>query len=129
MDSKPLLYGLIGFFMGGLLVSVAATTFDRPAATGNGEISMSEMTDSLRDKTGDEYDKTFIAHMIDHHESAVEMAELSAKNAKHDEIKQLSNDIIKNQAAEIGQMKRWQTEWGYKESSNSDGDGKEHNSH
>lgn len=30
MDTKPLLYGLIGFFLGGLLVSIAATTFDRP---------------------------------------------------------------------------------------------------
>lgn len=30
MDTKPLLYGLIGFFIGGLLVSIAATTFDKP---------------------------------------------------------------------------------------------------
>ena len=28
MDTKPLLYGLIGFFIGGLLVSIAATTFE-----------------------------------------------------------------------------------------------------
>lgn len=30
METKPLLYGLIGFFLGGLLVSIAATTFDKP---------------------------------------------------------------------------------------------------
>jgi len=30
MDTKTLLAGLIGFFIGGLLVSVAATTFDKP---------------------------------------------------------------------------------------------------
>jgi hypothetical protein len=29
METKPLLYGLIGFFIGGLLVSVAATTFEK----------------------------------------------------------------------------------------------------
>lgn len=29
METKPLLYGLIGFFIGGLLVSIAATTFER----------------------------------------------------------------------------------------------------
>jgi len=29
METKPLLYGLIGFFLGGLLVSIAAHTFDR----------------------------------------------------------------------------------------------------
>lgn len=33
METKPLLYGLIGFFIGGLLVSVAATTFEKPEAT------------------------------------------------------------------------------------------------
>lgn len=29
METKPLLYGLIGFFLGGLLVSIAANTFDK----------------------------------------------------------------------------------------------------
>jgi hypothetical protein len=37
METKPLLYGLIGFFIGGLIVSIAATTFDKPSdnMTGN----------------------------------------------------------------------------------------------
>jgi hypothetical protein len=30
METKPLLYGIIGFILGGLLVSIAATTFDKP---------------------------------------------------------------------------------------------------
>ena len=30
MQTKPLLYGLIGFFIGGFIVAVAATTFDKP---------------------------------------------------------------------------------------------------
>lgn len=30
METKPLLYGIIGFLLGGLLVSIAATTFDKP---------------------------------------------------------------------------------------------------
>lgn len=33
MDTKALLYGLIGFFLGGLLVSIAATTFEKPDTT------------------------------------------------------------------------------------------------
>jgi hypothetical protein len=32
METKPLLFGLIGFFLGGLIVSIAATTFDKPEA-------------------------------------------------------------------------------------------------
>lgn len=31
METKSLLYGLIGFFIGGLLVSVAAHTFENDA--------------------------------------------------------------------------------------------------
>jgi len=29
METKPLLYGIIGFMLGGLLVSVAAVTFEK----------------------------------------------------------------------------------------------------
>ncbi len=112
METKPLLYGLIGFFMGGLLVSVAATTFEKPA-TDTAGMSMNEMTGTLTGKQGDEFDKAFIASMIEHHEGAVEMAKLSAANAKHVEIKQLSQAIIAAQETEIAQMKQWQSDWGY----------------
>lgn len=120
MQTKPLLYGLSGFFLGGLLVAIAATTFNKPeqkeAATTNSSMSsmsMDDMTADLKDKTGDEYDKAFIASMIAHHEGAVEMAKLSEKNAKHEEIKKLSTNIISAQEKEIGEMKQWQMDWGY----------------
>lgn len=117
MQTKPLLYGLIGFFIGGFIVSVAATTFDKPEEqsmnTNNSEMTMSEMTASLKDKKGDDYDKEFISQMIAHHQSAVDMAKLSSANANHSEIKQLSNDIVTAQQKEIGQMKQWQADWGY----------------
>ena len=31
MDTKSLLFGIVGFILGGLLVSTAATTFDKPS--------------------------------------------------------------------------------------------------
>lgn len=129
METRTLLSGLIGFFIGGLLVSVAATTFERPMPKSSSEMSMTEMTASLQDKTGDGYDKAFIEHMINHHDSAVKMAELSAENAKHDEIKMLSDEIVRNQAAEIEQMKQWQKEWGYADEGSSSMDGEAHDSH
>ena len=120
METKPLLYAIIGFFLGGLLVAIAASTLYRPdqGNTSNtnmpmSSMSMDDMTADLKNKTGDEFDEAFIANMIAHHEGAVEMAELSAKNAKHDEIKKLSNDIIDAQKKEITQMKQWQKSWGY----------------
>lgn len=111
METKPLLYGLIGFFIGGFIVSVAATTMNKPA--GN-DMSMSQMVDSLKDKKGDDYDKAFIEEMIMHHQGAIDMAKLSADNAKHDAIKKLSNDILSAQSKEIDAMQTWQSEWGYK---------------
>lgn len=122
METKSLLYGLIGFFLGGLLVSLAATTFDRPDSDGT---SMTMMTSELERKTGDDYDKAFLSHMIEHHESALDMAELSATNAKHDELKSLSRDIMEAQKTEIDLMKRWQVDWGYGETM----DGATHRSH
>lgn len=120
MQTKPLLYGLIGFFLGGLLVAIAATTFNKPnqdddnkTNTSMSSLSMDDMTDGLKDKTGDDFDKAFITSMIAHHEGAVEMAKLSAKNAKHDEIKTLSINIISTQEKEISEMKQWQMDWGY----------------
>ena len=121
MQTKPLIYGLIGFFIGGFIVSVAATTFDKPdnketpksISTSMSSMSMEEMTADLQGKTGDEYDKAFIASMIAHHEGAVAMAKLSKHSAKHDEIKNLSTDIIAAQEKEIKEMKQWQTDWGY----------------
>ena len=107
METKSLLYGIVGFFLGGLLVSIAATTFDKPAT------DMSQMTSRLESKTGDDYDSAFLANMTDHHQSAIDMSKLSAKNAKHDEIKQLSDDVVIAQEKEINKMRQWQQAWGY----------------
>lgn len=120
METKSLLYGLIGFFIGGFIVAVAATTINKPETketTNNNStmssMSMDDMSTDLRSKTGDEYDEAFITSMIAHHEGAVDMAGLSAKNAKHDEIKQLSLAIIAAQQKEISEMKQWQADWNY----------------
>lgn len=110
METKPLLYGIIGFLIGGLLVSVAATTFDKPKTS---ETGMTDMVSSLEGKQGDDFDAAFISGMIEHHQDAIDMAKLSEKQAKHAEIKALSQDIISAQQKEIDDMKRWQQQWGY----------------
>lgn len=113
MQTQSLLYGIGGFILGGLVVSLAATTLNKATPQTNSEMSMTQMTDSLKSKTGDDYDKAFIENMIMHHQSAVDMAKLSATNAKHDEIKRLSSDIVTAQEKEITEMTQWQMNWGY----------------
>ncbi len=66
---------------------------------------------------GEEYDKQFVANMIVHHESAMNMAEMALASAKHQEIKDLATNINASQGKEVGDMRTWQTQWGYPASS------------
>ncbi len=66
---------------------------------------------------GEDYDRLFIANMIAHHQGAVDMAKLALQNARHQELKDMANDIVTAQESEIADMKSWQTRWGYPSSS------------
>ena len=50
-------------------------------------------------------DKAFIDAMVPHHQGAVEMARAALENAEHEEIKQLSRNIISTQRDEIEELK------------------------
>ena|SRR3990170_8102952 len=80
---------------------------------GDEEMTMSGMVNVLSGKTGDDFDKTFIEQMIPHHQGAIDMAKLAQKNAFHQEIKDMADDIISAQTNEINMMKNWQSSWGY----------------
>jgi len=126
---KELLYGISGLLIGALIAIVAATfainnnnmgmmgmyTSDHAAGTmmSNDHMSMDQMITSLQGKTGDNFDKAFLSKMIVHHQGAINMANLAKTNAKHDEIKNMANDIVIAQTKEINQMRAWQTDWGY----------------
>ena len=76
-------------------------------------MTMSGMVDSLQGKTGDDFDKTFISEMIDHHQGAIDMAKLAKEKALHREIKDMADDIISAQTKEIDKMRQWQKDWSY----------------
>src|SRR5215217_8018320 len=50
-------------------------------------------------------DERFIDAMVPHHQGAIEMARVALKNAEHEEIKELSHNIISSQQAEIEELK------------------------
>jgi len=50
-------------------------------------------------------DERFIDAMVPHHQGAIAMAEVAQKNAEHDEIKELSENIVSTQQAEIEELK------------------------
>jgi len=131
MSKNTIIAGVGGLIIGMLFMAIVASQAVRnnnaavlrvmgvetPKTTGHSSMSMNDMTKQLEGKTGDEFDKAFIAMMIVHHEGAVDMAELAKQNAKHDEIKKLADDIIAAQNKEITEMKSWQQSWGYSGSS------------
>jgi uncharacterized protein (DUF305 family) len=61
--------------------------------------------------TGKAFDIEFAKQMIPHHEGAVLMGREAIERSKRDEIKRLSNEIIKAQQAEIAKMNAWIKEW------------------
>ena len=50
-------------------------------------------------------DRRFIDAMVPHHQGAIAMAEVALKNAEHEEIMELSRNIISTQQAEIEELK------------------------
>ncbi len=128
MNKNTMLAVIVGLVIGiaGTLGVSAATdkndaskSVTTNASSDHSSMSMADMSARLKGKTNDDFDKTFIAEMMAHHQGAIDMAKLAQASAKHDEIKTLAGNIISAQTSEITQMKRWQIQWGYVASSSS----------
>jgi Uncharacterized protein conserved in bacteria len=107
MDDK-IGFGVGGLILGGLIVwaLMSATVPSRtPGMMNFGPGIRSQMMGS------EQMDAHFIEQMIPHHEDAITMAKLALEKAQHAEIKQLAQNIIESQSAEIEQMKAWYKDW------------------
>lgn len=128
---KNIVIGIIGLLTGSVITGFVAnqalnnnntgimrTAETQPhggqqAMTNHTAMSMADMTEQLKDKSGDEFDKAFIEIMISHHEGAIDMAKLIPLRSKHEEIKKFGEEIIAAQNKEIANMKQWEQDWGY----------------
>ena len=117
MESKSLLFGIIGFILGGLIVSIAATvssdTNKSETSSQSGHSMSMASSDTLSKKSGADFDKAFLQQMIEHHEGAIEMAELAGDRAEHNEIKLFSLNILATQSKEVEALESLQQRWGY----------------
>ena len=140
MRRDLLLYGVIGALVGGVIVWFMASSAVNNNVTGmmqmmgmrgqtqemmqetqevmmgnhgDESMSMNAMVDELKGKSGDEFDKTFINLMIEHHQGAIDMASVAKTSTGHQEIKDLADNIISAQTGEIDLMRQWQKTWGY----------------
>lgn len=73
--------------------------------------SMSMDMKRLADARDQEFDLLFIEMMIPHHEGAVTMSKDALQKSERAEIKNLANEIIKAQTAEIKLMNDWKAKW------------------
>jgi len=60
-------------------------------------------------KTADPFDRAFIDMMVPHHQGAVRMARVELAKGSDPELKKLAQEIIAEQAREIGEMNQWRT--------------------
>ena len=74
---------------------------------------MASMEARLYGSSGATFDKEFLTVMILHHQEAVEMSRYAATNAKHQELKDLAQRIIRDQNEEIADMQQRQREASY----------------
>jgi uncharacterized protein (DUF305 family) len=74
---------------------------------GHGSMGMGSggMARQMVMENGKYSDERFIDAMVPHHQGAIAMAKVALKNAEHEEIKQLSRNIISSQQAEIEELK------------------------
>jgi uncharacterized protein (DUF305 family) len=121
------------FYLGfGIVFIVAAVVISVVALTQGGEQLNTTTTTSSNAKVdytksdteknyetyvGEDYDRYYIANMMAHHEGAVDMAKLALTSAKHQELKDMANEIVTAQTKEINNMMAWQKAWNYPSSS------------
>jgi uncharacterized protein (DUF305 family) len=74
---------------------------------GHGSMGMGSMgmAKQMVMENGEYSDKAFIDAMVPHHQGAIAMADVALENAQHEEINQLSRNIISSQQAEIEELK------------------------
>ena len=69
-------------------------------------------TGALAGMSGAEFDRMFLTMMIEHHRSAVQMAETEAADGRHTDAIALAESIRDSQSAEIAEMQQLLTELG-----------------
>jgi len=90
---------MTGDMMGGDMMM-----FDPPMMMG--------MMSSLNFLEGQEYEAAFLEAMIDHHDDAVRMSERVLNHAEHQELRDMAQQIIDDQTAEIQAMEEMLTTLG-----------------
>ena len=75
----------------------------------NGKVD--PMNAALQSLKGAEFEQSFLQQMIQHHQSAIDMAKMVKDHTKRTELQQLADKIMTSQQQEIDKMTGWLREW------------------
>lgn len=103
------LIAFVALVMAGCTAIQPATT--QPVATPEATASPAGATTTDDSAMNAEFDRMFIDMMVPHHQSASAMAQIALDRAEHPEVKEMAQQIIDAQNAEIEQMRTWRQEW------------------
>jgi uncharacterized protein (DUF305 family) len=116
---RPVLSGLVMVLVVFLGAGCYSTTTveppiltERPADLPTMEPTGEAMTDEPMDMADEApIEALFIDGMIPHHQQAIEMAQQALEEAEHEELRQMAQQIIDAQQAEIEQLQGWRDDW------------------
>ena len=89
-----------------LAAALALTLAATLAACGGAEEPTVADPASQSEAAGNPMDRAFVAEMIPHHESAVDMAEIALERGEGEFVKRIAKDIVRTQNEEITTMRR-----------------------
>lgn len=97
------------------MLEEAGETSSQDPAVDHGDVSMGmtqEDMDALESSEGDGFDEMFAEMMIEHHRSAIEMANKVLADGENAKVASLARGIIEEQQKEIQDLEAWLEEWG-----------------
>lgn len=112
-SSRPLLLGMAAALFTASCAegprSPVTPTSVAPALTAqnNGPIASAPAPQNSAAK----FEQDFMMGMIDHHEMAIQTAQICLEKAVHEELRETCENIITTQRAEQQQMQTWLSEW------------------
>lgn len=89
--------------------TAAATSETSGATTQNGGVTIASAP--APSPATANFEVRFMTDMIDHHQMAIEMAQICVQKAVHEELRSMCQNIIATQSREIQQMQSWLQQW------------------
>lgn len=105
---------LITLFLSALLSSFAVAADKDKSGMKHDDMdkmNMTPMADTLKGKSGDEFEAAYLGMLIMHHQAGVKMANLALEKASSSQLKQMMEEEKSDQEADIDKMTGWLKEW------------------